>query len=333
MNEIKARISPNRFLEHFAPATEQEKPPFAPMLQGMGTNKLSQISTRSATPTVDAITGVATIAAGDFKVFIEQYNTLAGGLRISTHKLLDACSIALTSQSHYRGTGELNTVVSIPLEDYMTMCGTPVTKPSKDKTRRRVHEDLETLYNLSIEWKEKSGKNTRDYQKMRVITSHGIQRGMIIVGFSPELADYLTHAYIMQYPTALLKVDERNPNSYHVGRKLLLHHSIENNRRRGTANLISVSILLEACPNIPSYTDVMRGDRHVDQQIVTPLENALNALPFITWEYSNAKGVALSENQLKKGSFADFITLYIHFTVKDLPDHSGKHTVLPATTF
>lgn len=304
------------------PVAEPEQSSFVAMLQGMGSNKLSQINTRSSTPIIDAITGVATIASGDFKVFIEQYNTLTGGLRISTHKLLDACAIALTAQSHYRGTGELNTTIAIPLAEYMSMCGIPLTKPSKDKARRRVQEDLEALYSISIQWKERSGKNTKDYAKMRVIASQGIKRGTIYVGFSPEFADYLTHAYIMQYPTALLKVDERNPNSYHIGKKLLLHHSIDNNRRRKTANLISVKALLEACPNIPTYEEVMREDRHVDQQIVKPLENALNALPFITWEYANAKGVALTEEQLKSGSFADFIALYVHFTVTDMPDQT-----------
>lgn len=299
------------------PLSDIERSPFVAMLQGTGTNKLSQISTRAFSPTVDAITGVATVSAGDFKVFIEQYNTLAGGLRISTHKLLDACAIALTAQSNYRGAGELNTTVSIPLDEYMSMCGVPITKPSKDRTRRRVQEDLEALYSISIEWRERSGRNTRDYAKMRIITFQGIRRGVILVSFSPEFAKYLTNAYIMRYPTALLKLDERNPNSYHIGRKLLLHHSIDNNRRRGTANIIRVKSLLEACSNIPSYAKVMRGDRHVDQQIIAPLETALNSLSFITWEYSNSKGVPLSDKQLKEGTCAELLSLYVHFTVAE----------------
>ena len=309
--------------DHFMPPPA-EQPDFAAMLQGTGTNKLTQISTRSKTPEVDAITGVATITDGEYKVFIEKYNELAGGLRISTHKLLDACTIALTAQNNYRGHGSIDSAVSIPLEEYMKLCGTPLTKPSKDKTRRRVQEDLEALFSVSIEWREKSGKNVKDYSKMRIVTSQGIRNGNIFVRFSPEFAKYLTDAYIMQYPKALLKIDERNPSIYHLGRKLLLHHSIDNNQRKGTANIIGVHALLDVCPDLPSYDDVMRTGRQVDQRIKNPFENALNALNFITWEYSNSKGVPLTEAQLSSSTYTEFIGLFIKFTVKDFPDQTTR---------
>jgi len=294
------------------------------MLQGAGSNKLSQITTRSTPPDVDAITGVAIISGGDYKVFIEKYSELTGGLRISTHKLLDACTIALTAQNHYRGDGELTPGVILALDEYVRMLGKPSTKATRDEVRKRVKEDLETLFNISIEWTEKSRKKNKDFIKMRIVTSHGIRRGNIFLGFSPEFAKYLTDAYIMQYPTALLKIDERNTNSYHLGRKILLHRSIDNNIRKGTANLISVRALLEVCPDIPSYAEVMSGDRAVDRRIKTPFENALTSLDFISWEYSNAKGVPLADDQLQNSAYADFITLFIKFEVRDFPDQSPR---------
>lgn len=303
---------------------EQSQSKFSPMLQGTGSNKLSQIRTRSSPPTVDIITGTATITDGEYNVFFEKYNKLTAGLRISTHKLLDVCTIALTAGNHFRGDGNPETSVCIPLDTYMRLCGIPLTKPSKDKLRRRLQEDLEILYNISIEWSEKVGKNTKNYAKMRIVTSQGIKNGKIYVGFSPEFAKYLTGAYIMQYPKALLKIDERNPSSYYLGRKLLLHYSIDNNQRQGTANIISVRALLEICPDIPTYDEVVSGDRHVDRLIKTPFENALDALDFITWEYSNAKGVPLSDRQLASTTYADFINLYIKFTVEDFPDPTAR---------
>lgn len=301
------------------PKSETHKPTFSPMLQGTGSNRLSQISTRTTSPDVDAITGVATISAEDFKVFIEGYQNLSGGLRVSTHKLLDVCAINLTRQNDFRGEGELQTAVMIPLEDYMRLCGIPLTKPSKDKTRRRVQEDLEALYSVSIEWREKSGKSVKDYAKMRIVSAQGIKSGMIHVGFSPEFAKYLTNAYIMQYPIALLKVDERNPNSYHIGRKLLLHFSMDNNQKKGTANIVGVRALLSACPDIPDYEDVMASDRHTDRRIRTPLEDALNALDFITWEYVNSKSAPLADGQILNTTFDEFRELYVRFTVKNYP--------------
>lgn len=311
----------------YRPDTIREEGFFSPMLQGTGTNKLTQISTRKTAPeNIDAITGIAKITSGSLTVFIEKYNNLAGGLRISTHKLLDACTIALTAQNDYRGNKEPNTTVTIPLEEYMQRCGIPLTKPSKDKTRRKVKEDLEALYSTSIEWTEPSGKNTKDFAKMRICTAVAIKNGNIIMDFSPAIASYLTNAYVMQYPVELLAVDERNPSSYYIGKKLMQHNSIDNNIKRGTANIISVKALLASCPDIPTYEEVMSKDRALDRRIKTPFENALNSLPFIKWEYSNSKGKPLTDEQLKDFSYATFKECYILFTVLNAPDQTKRLT-------
>lgn len=317
------------YIDKITPTLKPEKTPqsgaFSPMLQGAGTNKLTQLSARKAPPAVDAITGIATITNGNLTVFIEKYNHLTGGLRISTHKLLDACTIALTAQNDYRGAGEPNTLVAIPLEDYMTRCGKPITKSSKDEMRKKVKQDLEALYNTSIEWSEPSGKNTRDFAKMRICDAVAIKNGKIIMNFSNAIAKYLTHAYIMQYPTELFKADERNPNSYYIGKKLLQHNSMDNNHRKGTANIISVKSLLESCPDIPSYEDVIASDGAVDRRIRTAFETSLNALnSFIKWEYSNSKGVPLTDEQLKNFNYSVFSKLYILFEALNVPDQSQR---------
>lgn len=318
--ETKRAISPS-----ITPAESIAPKPFTAMLNGTATNQFTNISTRSHPPTIDAITKTATIEQGTLKVFIESYDELTGGLRTSTHKLLDACTIALTQQNSYRGADDkINTLVTIPLEKYMELCGIPLTKPSKDKTRRKVKEDLETLYHISMEWTEQSGKKVKDFAKMRVCDKIAITKGNITFSFSQDMAKYLTNAYLMQYPTELLKVDERNPSSYHIGKKLLLHNSIDNNKRKGTSNILSVKSLLEVCPDIPSYEQVMATGRQFDQRIKTPFETALNSLPFIRWEYSNSKGVSLSEEQLQATDFNTFIKLFIKFEVPGAPDQTKR---------
>lgn len=291
---------------------------FQPMLQGTGTNRLTQVSTRSDSANIDEITGTATLSKGTLTVFIEKYKTLTGGLRVSTHKLLDACTIVLTAQNQFRGNAPLHTLVSIPLEDYMVQCNIPMTKASKDKTRKRVREDLETLYNTSIEWTEKTGgSNTRDYAKTRIITFQGIKSGNIFVRFSEEMADYLTHAYLMQYSMELFRLDERNSSAYYIGKKILSHHSMYTNQRKGTASILSVRALLAAAPDIPSYETVMASDRHLERKIIVPFENAMNALGnVITWEYANAKAAPLTPEQLADFSYDVFIRSYVTFDVR-----------------
>ena len=289
------------------------------MLNGTATNQLTNINTNAIPPTIDIITGNATIEQGTLKVFIDKYSKLKG-VRTSTLKLLDTCTMYLTKQNTYRGNNEkINTNIVIPLEQYMTLCGIPLTKSSKDKTRRRVKEDLETLFHMSLEWTESSGKKTKDFAKMRICDKIAIVRGNVNFNFSKDMARYLTDAYIMQYPMELLKVDERNSNLYPLGRKLLLHYSINNNRKKGTSNIISVKALLEVCPDIPTYEKVMSEGRQLDQRIRTPLEKALDALKFINWEYSNSKGVPLTEEQILSTDYKTFEKLYIKFNVIGFP--------------
>lgn len=305
---------------------EKEQSNFSEMLNGTATNQLTSINTNSNPPKVDDVTGDATIEQGTLKVFINDYNKLTGGLRTSTAKLLDVCTLVLSHQNNYKETdlNKLNKVVTIPLEEYMALCGIPDTKASKDKTRRKVNEDLDTLYHISMEWTENSGKKTKDFAKMRLCDNVAIRKGNIIFSFTQDMAKYLTNSYVMHYPLDILKLDERNANSYHIGKKLLLHNSIDNNRTKGTANILSVKSLLAVCPDIPTYEEVSKSDRHLEQRIKLPLELALNSLNFIKWEYCNSKGTPLTEEQLQATDYNCFINLFIKFDVIGVPDQTAR---------
>lgn len=310
-DEVK-KVLPKK-VDHFVPEAGSR---FSPMLQGKGTNKLTQISMKKTAPAVDVVTGLATLTEGFFTIFIDKYNELTDGLRLSTHKLFDICVIALTAQNGFREASALETTVVISLDEYMKKCGIPLTKASKDKTRRKVKEDLDILYNTSIEWSEPSGKETKDYMKMRLITTQGIKNGKIIVSFSTEITRYLTNAYIMRYPDAILKISEKNTNSYYFGKKLLLHHSITNNKVKGTSNIISVKALLEATPELPDYGEISKTDRHLSRRIIDPFERDMNALSsFLRWEYCNARGEPLTSEQTSDFNYNAFIGCYVLFEV------------------
>jgi len=308
--------------EVFTPAPDFN-PHFNPMFQGPGTNRLAQLGARRPEAEVDPVTGRAIITKGDLTVFIDRWNSqqAGSGLRISTLKLLDVCALALTAVNPHRpGAGQIpRTSVSIDLEDYMGICGIPQTKPSKDKTRRKVKEDLEILYNISLEWSEPQGDKTADYAKMRIITSQGIKNGRILVNFSPEMAAYLTGAYVMRYPMAVLKIDERNSAAYHFGRKLALHHSMESNRAGGTANIISVKSLLASAPDIPSHREVAASGRQFEQRIINPFNRAMEALEgFVSWEFCTSGGQPLADGQLDDFRYPAFIDSFIKFELKEI---------------
>lgn len=313
-------------VDHFSPLTPPETI-YRPMLSGPATNQLTTTSTKATPFNINAITGTATLTTGSLKLFIEQYANLKGSLKVSTYKLLDALTMELTDQNHYRKSGSINTLVTLPLGEYMKICGIPDTTASKKWTRKKVKEELDILYNLSLEWQEAKGKETKGFIKRRICDSVGINRGKILFNFTPAMAEYLNNAYIMQYPIKLFKVDERNPNAYFIGKKLTEHHSIDNNIKRGTADIISVKCLLEICNDIPTYEEVIETDRHLERRIIKPFEKAIEALEtlnIITWEYCNSKKVPLTDGQLENMDYSIFINLFIKFTALDAPDQTKR---------
>ena len=312
----------NQFKEQPAPETL-----FLPMLSGPATNQFSTLSTRTTPPDIDSVTGKAALSTGIIKVSIKQYKELPGGLNVSTQKLLDVCTMVLKKQNDYRGKGPVNTLVSIPLDDIYKLLGTPDTKSSKDKARRKLKKDMDILFNISLDWEEKIKGKIKDFDSIRICTRKRIKAGIIIFRFGEDIAEYLNNAFIMQYPLILLTLEERNPNTYHIGRKLVEHNSIDNNVRKKTANIIGVKSLLAVCHDIPSYEQVMESNRNLEQRIIDPIEKALNtleSLPIITWEYCNSKGIPLSEEQLESNSYNTWKDLFIKFTMIEAPDQTAR---------
>jgi hypothetical protein len=297
---------------------------FVSMLNGPGMNKLMQINMKAKNLRVNCITNNAVVTYENITAIIENFNKLSGLMKVSTKKLLDICTIRLTAQNDYKKNIDPNTIITVPLEEYMEICGIPPTKPSKDRIRIKVKEDLEFIYNLSLEWSENFGRQTRNFEKMRICDKVGIKNGNIIFDFTKELAIYLINSYVTQYPVILLRVDERNPSIYNIGRKLLLHYSIDGNQSKGIANIISVESLLKNCPDIPTYEEVAATDRALERRIIIPFEKALDALQnesIIEWHYCNSKHVPLTDAQLKNFDYETFVGSYVHFKISNAPDH------------
>lgn len=292
---------------------------FCPMLNGTATNKLATIGRKVKPTSIKTITDEATIEYGDFKVFIEKYSK-EKKLKVGVVKLLDILAIKFSKSNHYKAKNP-NRTVTFSLDEYMTLLD---IKDIKD-ARKRLKEALNTLYSISLEWEEKSGDKVKNYAKMRICEAQGIKRGVASFTFTTSMANYLNQSYIMQYPLELLAISERNPNAYPIARKLSLHNSIDNNIKRGTANIISVAKLLEVAPEIPSIEAVRAGNQSWSDRIKDRLEKALDAIGHtISWEYSNSKSVPLTDKQLEIADYETFIKLFIKFNIKGAPDPTER---------
>lgn len=293
------------------------------MLNGTATNAFSAIGRKAEPTRVNKLAdNEATIENGDFKVFIEKYSNKKS-LKVGVVKLLDILAIKLTKLNHYKAkdANTLKRTVTFSLDEYMTFLD---IKDVKD-ARKRLKEALDTLYSISLEWEEKSRGEVKNYTKMRICEAQGINRGIASFTFTADMANYLNQAYIMQYPLELLAISERNPNAYPIARKLALHHSIDNNYKKGTANIISVAKLLEVAPEIPSIEAVRKVNGSWSERIRGSLEKALDTISdIIPWEYSNSKGAPLTDSQLDISDYDTFIKLFVKFDIKGAPDPTER---------
>lgn len=320
---------------------------YLPMLNGAPSNELMQLTKKDFHP--DGFTKNATYTTKDgHKITIERFDKLQGLLSTSAKKILDTALLYLTSGNFYRGKrSSINPTVEIPLIEYGEACGyqltpqTMATPEEQEKENRRVNERIKDLkknvrrdlHDISrILWtgEETRGRNKGDYKEMRIISSHSISKGLIRINFDVEAAAYFVNAYIMQYPTALLKHDNRKPNAYVIGRKMAFHNSNDQNRAAGTDSTLSVKSLLAAAPEIPTIDDIKaRGQRNWKDKIKKPLEIALDeniSVGLISkWEYRDPKtGHTYTADTAQPLTWTQYNRLMIDFVMIDAPEQAER---------
>lgn len=313
------------------------------ILQGKPTNALSGASSRRAVKNPITKAGSVMTSEG-VEVFLNNYNAIA--LNVPAKKLLDALTIALTlnlpnkDEIKRMSVEELTNIinqrrtVSITVDEYMELCGLKDRK----EARKSLKASLETIYNIDLEWdedryiipagKKRRVKETVHYHTRIASTRGEIKRtGDIVFSFNMDLAEYLANAYIMPYPTALFKISAKyNPYSYSIGRKLAEHHNM--NIGKSNANIISVESLIKRLQELPSYDEIMGEARQINKRIIEPFERDIEALVangmLSSWEYTNASGKPLTDEQLSNMSYDTWVKLLIHFEINSYPDQSER---------
>ena len=321
--------------------------PFLPMLNGAPSNDIMQLTIKGMTP--DSFSKKAVFETKDGrKITIEHFDKLQGVLSTSAKKILDTALLYLTSDNYYKtGRKGLTPTVEIPLIEYGEACGyqlTPQTMNTAEEQtaeNRRVQErikelkknvrrDLHDIADIVWTGEETKGRNKGDYAEMRIISSHSIRNGLIRVNFDVDAAAYFVKAYVMQYPTALLKHDNRKPNAYVIGRKIAFHNSLDNNAAAGTNNTLSVKSLLADAPEIPTIEDIKaRGQRNWKDKIKKPLEIALDeniSVGLISkWEYRDpTTGATYTAETAQPMTWAQYYRLKVDFIMVDPPDQSKR---------
>ena len=305
----------SRVVPSILPTGEREKSTFSTIRQGTATNALTKIKPSTKRNTIiDTITGTATITQGNLSITIPDFTKLTG-FRTSTYQLLDALTVALTE------TGAKSPVVALSLEEYMKKRGLK----DKKEARKQVTDDLETLFNATISFKEKRKKGQeQDFHDIRIIDSKGIRKGIINVSFGTVFYNILLGYPIMPYPAQLWELNsKRNPNSFYLLRKIAEHKNM--NVGKKNEDIIAVKTLLAVAPNLPSYEEVMNTDRALSRRIIEPFERDMDALEdTLTWTYCHSNNTPLTDEELSSMSYDTFISLLIKIDWKQYPDQTAR---------
>lgn len=288
---------------------------FSTIRQGTSTNALTKLrATEGKGLTIDQITGDATIKNGNFILTIPKYEQLTG-LKTSTYQLLDAITVALTE------SGAKSPTVILPLEEYMKRRGLKDRKEAKTQAKA----DMEILRGASFSWEERRGKKTESYSFVNLADSGEIRRnGDIVFTYGTTFYNILLGYPVMPYPAQLQTLNsKRNPNSYYLLRKIAEHKNM--NIGKKNEDIIAVKTLLSIAPYIPSYDEVMSGNRNIADRIIGVFERDMDALETtLSWNYCHSLDQPLTDEELNAMSYATFEGLMIHTEWRSYPDQTAR---------
>ena len=308
--EAEARLSPSLIADK-----EKNHSDFNTIRQGTATNTLTKVKANTEKNTIiDPITGTATITQGSLTITIPNFTEIIG-FKTSTYQLLDALTVVLTE------SGAKDNTVTLPLAEYMKKRGLK----NRKEARKQAVDDLNTLYNASISFKEKRKRGQeQNFLDIRLIDGKGINNGIITASFAQAFYNILKGYPIMPYPAQLWTLNgKRNPNSFYLLRKITEHKNMNIGKRN--EDIIAVKTLLAVAPNLPSYDEVMATGRQLNQRIIEPFERDMNAFDdTLTWHYCHSNDTPLTDEELNSMSYEVFINSLIKTTWRSYPDQTAR---------
>ena len=198
-------------------------------------------------------------------------------IKVVTHKLLMYTIAAFTSLNGKNAV--INRVVSFRLKDFLVDCGVNVDKkPSVDKGRTVIKQEIDTLKNLRINICEGSGAYAVNKNALKLFMDNSkIKSGNVNMVFTTDFAEYLIKRPIAIYPSSLLMCDGKKHNAYRIGYKISLHSSNNTNKSKGTAGTLKVATILKyVC--LPTRNDLKKSRQSWRQKIKVKLDDAFDYL-------------------------------------------------------
>ena len=290
------------------------------ILQGKLTNAFHMLSTGSFY--FDKFSNNANAIINNVKFSADSLKTLPTPFKFDTiiKRIFDIFILKLTPSLPYRKEMSDNDLkkyrqVSITLKEYMNYCN---IKNNKTRAIEQLRTALNIIGHISVEFSDvhfiRKNKSESEYYYFKITdaVTRDKSTGTYSIFFNITFLQYLAKSYIMPFNVKIFQINlHKNPNSYQLVRRLLLHHNM--NFSKSNANVISIKSLLEST-SIPTYEQIKSKGR-LKQLIIEPFERDLNFLQtanILQWNYIDDIDYSYSYNK--------WIDFYIKFTLLNYPE-------------
>lgn len=283
---------------------------------------------------IDPITHSRAISLDPVQIVISNENVRLG---IGESKILNAATAAFTEQNS-QNEKTPNQRVYIDFMEYARACKVKVDEdqmptPEEQKQEHRRIEDNKknfakkvrnNLHNLKAEttfkYTGKSENKTKSFGEISLVSGFEVRYDYIKVEFSLSASEYFVKQPLTSLPTALYGIDDRDFNTYNIGRYLSAHYSMNQNVRLGTENVLKVESILKN--TTPTIEDLEKsGEAHKwESRIKDRFEESLERLRACgllkDWCYAHTKGEPLTDEEAANiTSYASWSQLLILYEI------------------
>lgn len=177
-------------------------------------------------------------------------------------------------------TGNYDNSLSVrfTLKEYMDDFGLKDAKSARSSLKKK----LDALISIQLSYSGGNSKNpyNQSFGKRNIFSGYDYARGKAKVSFTPEMNTIFTkQALPMPIHLLLFRLNPKNEaTSYYILEKILENKRQNAKNHPERMNRIKVATLLESCRNLPTYDEVMNGNRHVDDRIIQPFFSGVERL-------------------------------------------------------
>lgn len=197
------------------------------------------------------------------------------GMDTATAQVMDYVNSLFTT-----GTNQKSSKIEFTVDQYMKDAGPRLT--SYRYARAKLKKALSNILSLTFSYSGGSKYSKHDYSfaEMHVYSEYKIKRGGdVSITLAPTYHKLLRDSFPMPMPKLLFQLNpQTQATAWYILRTLTENKRM--NYGKTNADRMKIKYILERCPSLPAYKDVMgkSKDGHIRQKIIEPFFASLEAL-------------------------------------------------------